>query len=180
MAIPYNLEKSKNRWNTKKLLTVLGVGLLFGGGLAGLVRFFFWTPTLIATSAMEPGIPFGSIRYLNKWAQSSDLILGDVILYNWETGVLAGRILGKPGDRIRIDQKTVIRNGEILPNDLYPIEFRDPRPSLPGDLGYRDIMPEIRIPEGHFFVLGDNRDQSMDSRKLGPIPFSRILGKISE
>ncbi|WCL48294.1 signal peptidase I [Leptospira sp. GIMC2001] len=179
MAVPYNLEKSQSKFNPKLILRILVVGLIIGGLVAVLIRSVFYNPIRISTVSMEPTLNKDQVYFLNKWTKPYNLVLGDIVLCEREAGMVVGRILGKPSDTIAIDNKTIIRNGEILPPNLYPAVWKDDRPSLPIEFTNRDNLGAIRIPENNFFLIGDNRDESMDSRHFGTVPFQCILGTIS-
>jgi signal peptidase I len=108
---------------------------------------------------------------------------------------LVKRIMGIPGDHLRLQEGVVYRNGEKLdePYTLHhPVEARSPYannfPSVPPD-GY-DVDPgwaidqakfieggELVVPPGHFFGMGDNRDNSFDSRFFGLIPQTNLIGR---
>jgi signal peptidase I len=77
------------------------------------------------------------------------------------------RIVAEPGDRLRVVEGRVIINGEVQ---------REPfiRPSA--DCPICNLPREITIPAGHFFMMGDNRGESADSREWGPIPKEWIIG----
>jgi signal peptidase I len=94
---------------------------------------------------------------------------------------LAKRIVGLPGEELDIRDKVVFIDGAPLDEEAYA-RFVDPTvypdsPSLPGLARLRDQTGPIVIPEGTVFVLGDNRDQSFDSRVLGPVPISYLRGR---
>jgi len=80
------------------------------------------------------------------------------------------RVIAVPGDRLRIDHGTVYINGEILRE-----------PYLPEKWTYSNSWPatgqDYVLPPDHYFVMGDNRNHSSDSRVFGPIDASSILGK---
>lgn len=178
MATHYHYEKKQARFPLQFWTKTLAIGLVIGGVLAVLVRTWVYRPIQIDSSAMEPTLLAGKTYHAWVW-QPKNLRIGDIVLCRRENSVVVSRILGKPGDRIQIDHKSVIRNGEILPNDLYPAIWKDDRPSLPSHLTSRDRMDPIRIPENQYFLLGDNRDESMDSRSFGPVPADCIFGVIS-
>jgi signal peptidase I len=102
------------------------------------------------------------------------------------------RIIGMPGDRIRISRKTVYRNGAALAEPYavhktdYEDAYRDNFPSEPNlsleqpaeeMLRKHVVNGEVVVPEGEYFVLGDNRDLSLDSRYWGFIGASDLIGR---
>ena len=78
------------------------------------------------------------------------------------------RVVGGPGDRLSIVDGHVIRNG-VNEKDSYirPCAEKDPKCNFP---------KPIRIPAGHWFMMGDNRGESDDSRFWGPVPRKWIIG----
>lgn len=102
------------------------------------------------------------------------------------------RLIGIPGDRIRLRDKQVIRNGVML-EEPYAVhkddrfsDFRDNFPDFVSGSGFPDWMEklekhqqegELVVPEGMYFVMGDNRDFSSDSRYWGFVPRENIVGK---
>ncbi len=79
------------------------------------------------------------------------------------------RIVGLPGERIAIHDGTIYVNGEPLEEEYLP----GMATSWPGAIGQNAIT----IPDGYVFVMGDNRNNSSDSRVFGPVPKSSIIGK---
>jgi signal peptidase I len=127
---------------------------------------------------------------------------GDVIVFRHPVRRehLIKRVIGLPGDRIQVREGRLYINGEIVPRDvLGSVTYRNYRgfierdmavyeETLPGgvkhriyeatDQGEYDNTPEFTVPEGSVFVMGDNRDNSQDSRSpLGPIPSEFIVGR---
>lgn len=75
------------------------------------------------------------------------------------------RVIGLPGDKLEYEDGNLIRNGEILEEDYVKGEMRS---------GFQSI----EVPEGHIYVMGDNRNSSSDSRTVGPIPIENIQGRV--
>ena len=98
---------------------------------------------------------------------------GDIMafLYPADTSqTYVKRVIGLPGDRIRMIDKQVIRNGRALiePYTQHIDPSIDPQ---------RDNFAEITVPPDSLFMLGDNRDNSLDSRYWGYVPRSYVVGK---
>ncbi len=122
-------------------------------------------------SSMEPNLNNNDILLLNKVKyRLQDIKRGDVVALKFkDTNYLVKRVIGIPGDRVEFVDNTLYLNGkkqdEPYLDDVTTEDF-----SLK-DLGY-DV-----IPEDMYFVLGDNRENSSDSRELGLVAREDILGK---
>lgn len=75
------------------------------------------------------------------------------------------RVVGLPGDKVEYNNGRVYRNGEVLEEDYVMNEMN------------KGFAPVI-VPEGHVYVMGDNRNRSSDSRQIGPIPLSNVQGRV--
>ena len=84
---------------------------------------------------------------------------------NDQAMVFIKRIVGTPGDQVNIES-----NGSIFVNDI-ELEIKNVNNTNNGD------MFEIKLSENEYFLIGDNRDNSFDSRMFGPISSDRIIGK---
>ncbi len=75
------------------------------------------------------------------------------------------RVIGKPGDYLEFRDAVVVRNGEVLDE-----------PYLKEPAKYGSLEP-VEVPEGYVFVMGDNRNDSKDSRHIGCVPAGHVIGK---
>lgn len=117
--------------------------------------------------SMEPTLHNGEFVIVNKLAYKfGEPKHGDVIVFRYPRDPdqeYIKRIIGLPGDRIRIV------NGEVYVNDEQIDE-----PYIAAAPRYQS---EWRVPEGSLFVLGDNRNNSSDSHNWGPVPMEYVIGK---
>jgi signal peptidase I len=125
----------------------------------------------------------------------TDVKRGDVIVFRYPIDLkenLVKRVIGMPGDRIHLEKRRVFLNGHPLdePYVAYkrpPNEYADNFPNAPVEYG---VFPaaekmlaenvrngELVVPPGHYFAMGDNRDNSSDSRFWGLVPRENIFGK---
>ncbi len=145
-------------------------------------------PCVIPSAAMEGTLTIGDHVIVDKlaYAPSSGTAAkflpyqavrrGDIVVFRYPKDIRQNyvkRVIGIPGDRIHMEAGAVVRNGVKL-TETYVQHL-----NVPPDT-YRDNFPvngEVLVPEGQCFDMGDNRDNSEDSRYWGYVPRENIIGK---
>jgi signal peptidase I len=93
------------------------------------------------------------------------------------TRLFLKRVIGLPGEEVEmIGSKVIIYNKQFPRGAVLKEDYIAPEVKRQEDL-MRDYYPRVRVPEGNYFLLGDNRRNSIDSRKVGPFPDYSIFGK---
>ncbi len=108
------------------------------------------------------------------------IVRGDVIVFQYpedESKDFLKRVVGLPGDTIEIKDKIVYINGALVDDKAYTKRV-DPD-TIKREINPRDNFGPVVVPGKSYFVLGDNRDQSLDSRFFGYVEASKIKGKVS-
>ncbi len=131
----------------------------------------------IPSQSMEPTLLPGDHVIVHQVAyQAAEPQQGDVVVYRYpdENGKrFLHRVIGLPGDQIAIRDQVVYVNGEALSE---PYTRHSDRSSMAGHV--RDHLPPITVPLETYFLMGDNRDESLDSRFLGPISKEHLLRRV--
>jgi signal peptidase I len=140
--------------------------------LAILVILFLYQPVKVEGTSMMPALVDQERIFINKFVYRfgiGNIDRGDMVVF-WFPGdptkSYIKRVIGIPGDTVEVDNGTVVVNGERL-NESYVIqEYRD-----------RQSMSPFKIQPDEYFVLGDHRSSSNDSRSWGTVPRRYIYGK---
>ena len=125
----------------------------------------------VSGSSMYPTYRDGDILQAEKVASETEIRRGDVIVFRRpdKNGMtLIKRVIGVPGDRILIDEKGIHVNGSLLSD------------SLPAPESFGIAENGLIVPDSEYFVIGDNRNHSTDSRVFGTVPASMIRSRISD
>lgn len=158
--------------------------------LALFIRTFIVQAYKIPSGSMIPTLLIGDYLLVNKLSFGIRNPIKDDFLYRWglpqrqEIVVFTypedkkldfiKRVIGLPGDTVEIINKRVFVNGKPLKEPY--TQFTDPT-IYPKELSPRDNFGPVKVPPGYIFVLGDNRDQSYDSRFWGFVPIHSLKGK---
>ena len=169
------------------------------------LRSFLFEPFQIPTGSMIPTLEVGDFILVNKYTYGIRLPVigtkivsvneprnGEIMVFipPHEDEYFIKRVVGVPGDRVRYQDKTLYINGEKQ-NQTFVAQIPPVNPRV---LRYREKLGEFDhmiqrnpyretrveewvIPEGHYFMMGDNRDQSSDSRYWGLVSEEKIVGK---
>lgn len=145
-----------------------------------LLRLFVVSAYRVSSSSMENALFEGDYIFVNKLAYSygNDPKAGDIVVFKYPNNPqkeYIKRIAALPGQTVQVADKIVYVDGEVAPIPVHSKHI-DKR-IMPGDLSFRDNFGPYQAPVDEYFVLGDNRDDSRDSRFWGTVPRENILGK---
>ncbi len=148
-------------WMRDLLLSIL---------VSAFIITFLYQPVRVEGTSMLPNLEDQDRLFINKFAfHLGDIHRGDVVVFRYprdQTKSYIKRVIGLPGDEVRIDHGRVLLNGIELPEPYVPARYADDR-----------SHPALKVPPGEYFVMGDHRSISSDSREFGPVRKSLIYGK---
>jgi signal peptidase I len=146
--------------------------LLVSVVIAIVIILFIYQPVKVEGTSMMPSLVDQERIFINKFVYRfgvGDVERGDLVVF-WFPGdpskSYIKRVIGTPGDIVEVDEGTVLLNGQALEEHYVPEEYRD-----------RVSIPAQRVPDNQYFVLGDHRSSSNDSRSWGMVPRRNIYGK---
>lgn len=195
---------TERRWYSRWYGLIAAV--LVNYGVVILIRSFVFEPFRTPSEAMFPTLPSGSFVIVKKWGYgdygslgvrilrkepTAEVERGDLILFrlsqNIDDVVYVKRVIGLPGDHVISSRTGLVINGKPVPTRAQGsrghYEFRiENLDGLSFPVAYLPSHPapdfEIVVPKGHYFMLGDNRDNSKDSRHFGTIPSGNLVGRV--
>ncbi len=125
------------------------------------IRAFIATPVRVDGASMNPTLEDGEILILKKYDRSLERF--DIVVLDYNGEKLVKRVIGLPGEKIAYKDDKLYVDGKRV-KEPFEHEVTD------------DFELEEQIPEGYYFVLGDNRINSTDSRMIGAISKEQIQG----
>ena len=144
--------------------------LLVAAVASVLMITFLYQPVRVEGTSMLPRLEDSDRLFINKFVYRFTAVeRGDVVVFHYprdpEKSYIK-RVIAVPGDRLWIEEGQVWLNGKPLPERYVPEQYRDSR-----------SMAELIVPPGCYFMMGDHRSISSDSREFGPVERSLIYGK---
>src|SRR3954464_6582662 len=156
-----------------RLRTGIGVwlrDLIISLAISAFIIVFLYQPVKVEGTSMMPSLEDQERIFVNKFVYRLEPIeRGDIVVFRYPRDPSKSyikRVIGMAGDHIRIDAGQVYVNGELLEEGYVPSEYTDER-----------FYPDIVVPANSFFVLGDHRSMSNDSRDFGSVNQGYIYGK---
>jgi len=155
---------------TLPMLSVWLRDLIISLAISAFIIVFLYQPVKVEGTSMMPSLDDQERIFVNKYVYRLEPIQrGDIIVFRYPRGLAKSvikRVIGLGGDRIRIEGGEVFVNGQALEEDYVPPAYSDQR-----------SYPEMVVPSHGYFVLGDHRTMSNDSRDFGPVDVGFIYGK---
>ena len=144
--------------------------LLVSAAASVLIITFLYQPVRVEGTSMLPRLENRDRLFINKFVyRIASIERGDVVVFHYprdpEKSYIK-RVIALPGDRLRIDHGHVWLNGKLQSESYVPLMYEDTR-----------SMAEIVVPDDNYFVMGDHRSISSDSREFGPVERPLIYGK---
>jgi signal peptidase I len=144
--------------------------LLIAIGLALVIIVFLYQPVKVEGTSMAPLLSDQERIFINKFVYRFEPIeRGDVVVFWYpldRTKSFIKRVVGLPGEMVEIRQGAVYVNGKAVPEPYVPPQYED----------LSDFGP-VRVPKDSYFVMGDHRISSNDSRVFGPVASRFIYGR---
>ncbi|HZR66897.1 MAG TPA: signal peptidase I [Terriglobales bacterium] len=144
--------------------------LIISLGISAFIIVFLYQPVKVEGTSMMPSLDDQERIFINKFVYRIEPIQrGDIVVFRYPRDPQKSfikRVIGVAGDHIRIVDGRVYLNDKLLIEDYVPRMYQDDR-----------SYPDVIVPPDSYFVLGDHRSLSNDSRDFGPVDSSYIYGK---
>ena len=155
--------KRAGRWAGQGLMSLV---------LAAVIVLFVYQPVRVEGTSMMPALVDSERVFINRFLYRTgvgQVQRGDLVVFQSPQDPAKNyikRIIGTPGDTVELRGGLVWLNGREIQEPYVPEEYRD-----------QSNFGPVRVPAGHYFVLGDHRSASNDSRVWGPVAGGAIYGK---
>jgi signal peptidase I len=155
-------------WRPLSLLRDIAISVV----LAIILIVFIYQPVKVEGTSMMPALTDQERIFINKYTYklgSGSIARLDLVVFHYPydpSQSYIKRIIGLPGDTVRVDDGTVYVNDQELREPYVPLKYRD-----------HVSLPKETVPRNHYFVLGDHRSSSNDSRVWGFVDRKEIYGK---
>jgi signal peptidase I len=163
-------KKTDSPQSSKSLLRSWVRDLLISVGVSAFIILFLYQPVKVEGTSMLPGLQDQERIFINKFVYELEPIhRGDIVVFRYPKDTSKSfikRVIAVGGDRVKIVRGEVYVNGNAINEPYIPQKFMD----------YRSY-PEITVPPNSFYVLGDHRSLSNDSRDFGPVNREYLTGK---
>jgi signal peptidase I len=160
-AVVHSLRSEIRVWSRDLLIAI---------GLALVIIVFLYQPVKVEGTSMAPLLSDQERIFINKFVYRFEPIQrGDVVVFWYpldRTKSFIKRVIGLPGETVEIRQGAVSVNGQVVPEPYVPRQYED----------LSDFGP-VRVPKDSYFVMGDHRISSNDSRVFGPVANRFIYGR---
>ncbi|MFJ7829208.1 signal peptidase I [Peribacillus sp. NPDC046944] len=167
------MEKSKEVFSWVK---AIGIAVV----LAFLIRTYIFAPIVVDGESMMPTLQDHERIVLTKFGTSIGSIdrFDIVVFHATEDKDYIKRVIGLPGDHIEYKDDTLYINGKKY-DEPYLDEYKEEMGGEPltGSFKLEEVSGSMTVPDDHLFVMGDNRQNSLDSREIGPVSIEEIVGK---
>jgi signal peptidase I len=161
-SVPLHSLRNEIRIWTRDLLIAIGLALV--------IIVFLYQPVKVEGTSMAPLLSDQERIFINKFVYRFEPIeRGDVVVFWYpldHSKSFIKRVVGLPGEAVEIRQGAVYVNGKVVPEPYVPPQYED----------LSDFGP-VRVPKDSYFVMGDHRISSNDSRVFGPVPVRFIYGR---
>lgn len=163
-------EKKKNEWLEWIKALLIAFGFVF------LVRMFLFAPIVVEGPSMLPTLHDRDQMIVNKitYTIGEPKRFDIVVFHAPEQKDFIKRVIGLPGEHVAVKNNTLYIDGEAVEEDFLNDQI------FTNDFRLEDLEEGYEeVPEGHLFVLGDNRSNSTDSRMIGVVSMDDVVGKAS-
>jgi signal peptidase I len=170
VQVPSGAEKERTHPAFRDELRSWARDLLIAVGLAAVIIVFLYQPVKVEGTSMVPLLSDQERIFVNKFVYRFEPIQrGDVVVFWYpldRSKSFIKRVVALPSELVEMRDGKLYVNGQLLPEQFVPREYMDGSSFGP-----------YTIPDDQFFVMGDHRSSSNDSRVFGPVPREAIYGK---